>query len=426
MATDYPEFLKGKKILLTSFSYALFGGAELNPIELAEQLVEFGAKPYFFSYDINGPLAEHIHKKFGTKVITDSVNGLAENESQEELKNTHLNIDDYDYIWVGGNTVPISIIRQINTAKKLPKFIFIHMSQLVAYPLDAPLLVEFEKKIASRILSISERATIDCVYRILGRDIPLGKWYNPAPREFRYIKKRKGDLKRIAVISSSHPTDEVMEIKDEIERHGIKIDYIGRFNNNVQVVDARFYDAYDLIIGIGKNVKYSLVSGVPIYIYGRFGGGGYLNSDNFVTNDNHNFSGRGFGRKNSKQIVKEIVEGYQEALKFHETRRDSLIQEFSIDIVAGRLFMELEQEEPRRVRFSEEYINWLVSMQITLMQRIQTSAYERFLVSRCSDIENELTARNTEINTIYASRTWRVTRPVRVALDIIKRKNKVA
>lgn len=409
--------LSGKKVLITSFSFASFGGAELNAVELAEQLVQFGAEPYFFSYDIDGPLADYVSKKFKTKIITDSVYYLAEDEAG--LGYTQLNISDYDYVWVGANTIPISIIKQINTAKKLPKFIFIHMSPLLAFPLDAPLLPELEQKIASRVLSISERTTMDCIYRILGEDIPLGSWPNPVPKEFSLLKKRSGELKNIAVISSSHPTDEVMDIKDRIQRHGITIDYIGKFNDNVQVVNAGFYDKYDLIIGIGKNAKYSLVSGVPIYIYGRFGGDGYLKQKSYETNNIMNYSGRGFGKKTAAQITEEILGGYKDALKFHEKNRDQFTQEFSLDVTTEKLFQELEKEKPKKPKFSEEYINWMVSMQINLMQRVQSLGTIRRIDQHAHHIEATLSDRERELASIYGSKSWKLAKPVRWAAGIV-------
>lgn len=394
-----PAFLNGKKILLTSFSYALFGGAELNPVELAEELSRFGAKVYFFSYDIDGPLTEYINKKFKTKVLTDTAYYLA--ESVDELNSIQFDISDYDYIWVGANVIPISIIRQINTAKKMPKFIFIHMSALPAYPLDAPLLPEFEKKIASRILSIGEKTSTNCIFRILGKNIPLGGWKNPVPRDFKLLKSRDGKLRNIAVISSSHPSEEIINIKSLIKKYAINIDYIGRFNDNVQVVDANFYDKYDLIIGIGKNARYSLVSGVPIYVYGRFGGSGYVNEENYNINDSNNFSGRGFDKKTSQQITKEIVNGYEHALEYHSKNRERFINDFSIDIVSEKLFRELEKESSKKVKFSEEYINWLVSMQINFMQRLQTSSDVRNLHSHIRQLESDLMSSNAESGNIH-------------------------
>lgn len=412
------QFLKGKNILITSFSYANFGGAELNAVELAEQLVQFGATPYFFSYDIDGPLAQYINQKFNTQVITDDVHLLAENDS--ELGYIQLDIADYDYIWVGANMLPISIIKQINTANKLPKFIFIHMSQLIGFPMDAPLLPEFERAISSRVLSISDRTTEECVYRVLGKDIPLAMWPNPAPSEFRYLKKRNGELKKIAVISSSHPTDEIMNIQSEIERKGISIEYIGRFNGNPKTVDAKFYDQYDLIIGIGKNAKYSLVSGVPVYVYGRFGGSGYLDEENYEKNEESNFSGRGFTKKTTAQIVQEVLNGYNEALTFHENNRDRYIQQYSIDVIAEELFKQLEREDSKKITFQNEYINWLVSMQIHLMQGMKRFGGFRAMEPRLGHLERTSEQQANELKKVYESKSWKVTRPLRAAVGIMK------
>lgn len=414
------KLLEGKSILLTSYSYALFGGAELNAVELADQLVKFGAKPHFFSYDIDGPLASYINKRFNTRIMTEELNYLAEDESARELKNTQLDIRDYDYIWVGANVIPISIIKQINNVKEIPKFIFIHQSPLVAFPMDAPLMREFEYGVASKILSISDRTTRDCIYRILGKDIPLSKWYNPAPSEFRILSERSGQLKKIAVISSSHPTDEIMDIKQKIQGHGIQIDYIGKFNNNAKLVDSKLYDEYDLIIGIGKNVKYSLVSGVPVYIYGRFGGGGYLDEDNYQINEKMNFSGRGFGKKKSDQIVKEIVDGYDKALSYHNKHREDFISEFSLDIVARNLFEELEKAEPKKIKLSQEHINWLVSMQINLMQRIQTASSVRSMDQTIHKLEADLGRVNKELGDIHKSKSWVLTKPFRFVMGKLK------
>lgn len=420
------KFLEGKRVLLTSYSYALFGGAELNPVELADELVSFGAKVSFFSYDIDGPLTEYINKKFNTKVITDTAYCLA--EDVDDLNNIELNINDYDYIWVGANVVPISIIKQVNTATVLPKFIFIHMSALPAFPLDAPLLPEFEVKIASKILTISERTSVNCISRIIGQNSLLGDWKNPVPRDFKLLKSRNGELKKIAVISSSHPTEEIINIKQLIKEYNIDIDYIGRFNNNAQVIDAEFYDKYDLIIGIGKNARYSLVSGVPIYIYGRFGGSGYINDNNYATNNDNNFSGRGFGKKNSNEIVKEIIEGYDKSLIYHNKKRKYFIEEYSIDIAAEKLFRELELVKTKDVSFTKEYINWLVSMQINIMQRLQIAAEVRNMQTHINNEQNHINDMQTHINNLE-SRLEQFNNKLKIYLKIKKvihklRKNK--
>lgn len=390
------DSIKGKRFLITSFSYALYGGAELNAVELADQIVEYGGLVDFFSYDIDGPLREYIEDRFSTKILTDNFNMLAEDEAS--VGGVFLDINKYDYIWIGGNTLPISIIKQINTAKELPHFIFIHMSPLIGFPLDAPLMPDFEKMISSAILSISERTDKDCIYRTLGQDIPLVRWSNPTPREFSELKKRKGELKKIAVISSSHPTDEIINLKNEFGGSNISIDYIGKYNNNMKKVDAAFYDEYDLIIGIGKNVKYSLVSGVPVYVYGRFGGSGYINDINYSLNNKHNFSGRGFEKKDSSTIVNEITKGYLGALKFHDDNRDKFIRQFSIDILARKLFNDISKKPRKDLKIDKRQINWLISSQINIAQRLQTSSSVRNLVETLGVREAEIIKLNSIIN----------------------------
>lgn len=414
----HDRFLEGKRVLITSFSFASFGGAELSAVELAEQLVKFGATPYFFSYDIDGPLVDFINNKFNTKVLTDDVNLLA--ESENALGYRKFNISDYDYIWIGANTLPISILKQLNSSAKLPKFIFIHMSSLIGFPLDAPLMPDLERKIALRILSVGNRTTTDCIHRILGEDTPVSLWPNPAPAEFKCIKKREGTLKKIAVISSSHPTDEVMAIEEILKPQGIVVDYIGRYNENQQVVDAGFYDKYDLVIGIGKNVKYSLVSGVPVYIYGRFGGCGYLQETDHIEVDRMNFSGRGYGRKTSGMIAREILEGYGIALKNHNSYRSKHIEKFSIDIVAKRLFIDVEKEEARVVSFSEEYINLLVSVQINLMQNIKRFGGFRALESKMQSMDELVAKQASELEAVYLSHSWVLTKPLRVLMRLVR------
>lgn len=411
---DSTGFLRGKRILITSFSLANFGGAELNAVELAEQLVEFGASPVFFSYDIDGPLADFIYKKFNTRPVTDDVKLLA--ESEDDLGYTALNIEDYDYIWVAANIVPISILKQINTAIKIPKFIFIHMSQLVGFPLDAPLMPDFEKKIASKILSISPKTTSECIYRTLGDDVSVDMWPNPVPKKFKSIPSRSGTLKKVAVISSSHPTEEILKLGDLLHSRGVEVEYIGRFNNNIKVVDADFYNNYDLIVGIGKNATYSLVAAVPIFIYGRFGGGGYITEENFKINEENNFSGRGFTAKTVEAISEEIVTKYGEALNFHNKNRDKFIDKYSIDKVAERIFIEINKSESKNISFSRETINLFVSMQINFMQNIKRFGGMRSLEPRIEYLEGV----EDELQDIYNSKLWRVINLIRSILHWLR------
>jgi hypothetical protein len=72
-----------------------------------------------------------------------------------------------------------------------------------------------------------------------------------------------------------------------------------------------------MVVTIGKTVQYGLACGVPVYVYDKFGGPGYLDRTNFAAAKRCNFSGRCCRRKlEPAQIGAEIVEAYNDARAF--------------------------------------------------------------------------------------------------------------
>ena len=57
------------------------------------------------------------------------------------------------------------------------------------------------------------------------------------------------------------------------------IDAIG--SEKPAITSAELLDHYDCVISIGKTVQYCLVQGIPVFLYDRFGGPGYLNESNY-------------------------------------------------------------------------------------------------------------------------------------------------
>lgn len=64
--------------------------------------------------------------------------------------------------------------------------------------------------------------------------------------------------------------------------------------------------------------------GVPVYVYDYLGGPGYLTEANFSLAERNNFSGRGFEKKTSDELLKEIKEGYGPAGEWLRSGRRSL------------------------------------------------------------------------------------------------------
>ena len=112
---------------------------------------------------------------------------------------------------------------------------------------------------------------------------------------------------KIAIISN-HIPQELLELKEKMGGY-YQVDLIG-LGYRTEQVNAEFLQQYDLVITIGRTVPRCLAMGVPVYVYDYLGGPGYLTEANFSLAERNNFSGRGFEKKTSDELLKEIKEGY--------------------------------------------------------------------------------------------------------------------
>ena len=117
----------------------------------------------------------------------------------------------------------------------------------------------------------------------------------------------KRALDKIAIISN-HIPQELLELKEKMGGY-YQVDLIG-LGYRTEQVNAEFLQQYDLVITIGRTVPRCLAMGVPVYVYDYLGGPGYLTEANFSLAERNNFSGRGFEKKTSDELLKEIKEGY--------------------------------------------------------------------------------------------------------------------
>jgi hypothetical protein len=99
------------------------------------------------------------------------------------------------------------------------------------------------------------------------------------------------------------------------------IDAIG--SEKPAITSAELLDHYDCVISIGKTVQYCLVQGIPVFLYDRFGGPGYLNESNYELAEYYNFSGR------SKP------DGYS----LHEAMRNDSCRQFDGQAAGHTLFL---------------------------------------------------------------------------------------
>ncbi|ROW33332.1 hypothetical protein [Neisseria animalis] len=138
--------------------------------------------------------------------------------------------------------------------------------------------------------------------------------HNAAPDEFVQANTGLAQLKKIAVISN-HPPTEMVEAAKLLGQNGVTVDFIGMRTTQVEITP-QLIGGYDVIVTIGKTVQYALLSHKPVYCYDHFGGCGYLNHDNFEIAKHHNFSGRGFSKKNAGEIALELVSLFADSFEF--------------------------------------------------------------------------------------------------------------
>lgn len=342
---------KGKKFLLTHIWLRGFSGAEINILELASYLHDQGAEVEVFTLYTSEPMLSIFQEK-GIQVIDDI-------EYQ-------FNVSDFDYVWVSQNLLPNKFIRSLGTKQvKLPKFLFLHMAALPEHVIEQPFIHQLENQISSGTLAISKEVVKYNLNRYFASIPNLMFYQNPAPQAYfdKRYRHKIGKLKRIIVISN-HPPKEIIELGDYFKELDVTVDYYGVWTDNYELVTPSLISQYDCLIGIGKNIQYALSMGKPVYVYDHFGGPGFLTEDNFDIAEEYNFSGRCFSnRKDSLEIVNEIVSQFSESQEFYSTFGfERAKQKYSIAITVSNILKQVDLFVKDISIFDEYYVNYLLSM----------------------------------------------------------------
>ncbi|WP_421201714.1 hypothetical protein [Aeromonas enteropelogenes] len=144
----------------------------------------------------------------------------------------------------------------------------------------------------------------------------------------------KQTLNRVAIVSN-HPPKELLELPS-LESN-LHFDFYGS-TANVEMLNDFMLAKYDVIITIGYTVVFAISAKVPVYIYDHFGGDGYLNSDNFVSNSYYNFSGRpNCNKKEAFTILQELKDGFNSTLKSFQQVYESMRTEREIALHINKL-----------------------------------------------------------------------------------------
>jgi len=285
-----------KKVLLTTNHLAELKGSEITILEHIEYFYNLGYEIYIFTNLYSQRMIEEIHK------ITEGNFFITDNAGYQ------FNINDYDVIWIQHQLIPDKILEDLSTLNYIkPKIIFIHMSPYIH--IEFPWLYDIENKIADVCLVISEEVLeVINQYNIVLPKIEIYrnptniKWSKYSTQQLAEGNSKKENLDILIV--SNHIPEEVINSVEQLKR-----------KHNVDIIGDRFWEVrvtpeilsnYDIIFTIGKTVQYAILMDKIVYCYDHFGGPGFLTKDNFDKCKWHNFSGRGFNKKNTDEILQEI------------------------------------------------------------------------------------------------------------------------
>lgn len=116
---------------------------------------------------------------------------------------------------------------------------------------------------------------------------------------------------RVLFVSNDPPTDLAAALL-LLEADDIACVAIGAHSEQ-RLVDEALLDDHDAVVTMGHTVQKALARQRPVFVYGRFGGPGWLTPDNLPLALHHNFSGRGFGRREAPHLAAEFKSGFSAA-----------------------------------------------------------------------------------------------------------------
>lgn len=340
--------LKGKRFLITHSIIQGIMESTVVALELAEYLQSKGAKVTVYTSYFGNPAM-----KFFSEKKINVVGGTEE---------PRLNLEDYDYIWVHSQVLPFSFIEQLGQKipKRMPVFIFNHMSALEEVSDEHPYIHGLEEALSSLSLFVSLE-TQKKQLPFYSKKLAFELYRNPAPMSYVNLRYApRADLRKILIVSS-HPPAELLEAKEILKKKGYTVESLGEKQEKDTLAKPKLLGQYDLIITIGKTVQYCLTAGIPVYVYDHFGGDGYLTEGNYQSIADRNYSGRNSKKKVANELVADILSGYGDAVKYQVKNRDAFIDELSIEKVLPDI---LNSIKPRKIeQFSVGFTKTMLSAQ---------------------------------------------------------------
>ncbi|MGJ9414381.1 hypothetical protein ACHAAC_16905 [Aeromicrobium sp. CF4.19] len=324
--------VEGRRFLICHSIIHDIMGSTVVTLDLAEYLRDAGADVLVYAAYVGTP-ADEIFSDRGIDVVDDEgVKGLS--------------FAEFDVVWVNSQVLPVAMLDQLADPPpgSMPAFVFLHMSPLPIAPDEHPYIIGLEERLASLSLfnSVESRTALVAYF---DQSPAVALYPNPAPIAFSRVRPITRPSPQKVLVVTNHAAPELMEAKQVLRERGLDVRHVGRAVGDQTLITADLVGGADVVVTIGKTVQYCLVAGVPVFVYDKHGGYGYLDDERLDHAATHNFSGREGRRLTAEQIAEEILAGYSTAVAFHAQRREQLVETYSIDRVVPRVLEELVVRE---------------------------------------------------------------------------------
>lgn len=166
---------------------------------------------------------------------------------------------------------------------------------------------------------------------------------NSVPERFNRIEHKTKELNSVAIVSS-HIPKEIFESIELLKKQNITVDIYGK-GYNYTLITPEILNKYDVIITIGKTVQYSLYMGIPVYCYDKWGGVGYIVSDNIKEEEFDNFAGRSGKKMSKNEIANDIISNYQSTISQMSEITGYIKEHFSLEKNINNLIENLSSSQ---------------------------------------------------------------------------------
>jgi len=394
------------KVLVTQGSLFEIAGSEVVTLELVQHFASRADEVVVVTYG------------FGTEwaLVLGDIQGVSLFRYDDPALDQNLGQRAPDLAWIHHQLIPESVLR----APRTTKFVFHHMSAY--HPAEFPVSYGIEEALASAVVfAAPETMAAHLASSLLDHVIPtrLSVLGNPAPAQFDFSREHRSVPLRRLLVVSNHIPGEMREALSALPP-GVTVTIRGNEADNggeSKVVTPSDIADSDAVVTIGKTVQYALLSGTPVYCYDHFGGPGWLTPENFEVARFANFSGRGFERKDSRSISRELVGDYGTAVTDAETLKSEHRDEFILDSVVGNVLNHLPSRpalQPREQDVAAHllaqdlrriYVNVIAARQGEVVQ----------LSQRLVSAEREVERLSSNLASIASSRSYRLAQRIAAA-----------